>query len=173
MTKKQKMYLIGEIVNTHGVKGEVRIKQITDFIERFDVGATIYLKNKKAEYIPLTISASRRHKGLLLVRFEEYRTLNEVELLKGLSLYIKEEQQTELAANEYYYHEIIGCEVISTEDEQIGTIDSILAPGANDVWVVKNDSGKEHLIPYIPDVVKDVDIEKKRVIIEVMEGLLD
>src|SRR5699024_3159331 len=126
-----------------------------------------------AEYTPLTISASRRHKGLLLVRFEEYKTLNEVELFKAVSLDIKEEQQTELAAHEYYYHEIIGCEVISTEDEEIGTIDYTLAPGANDVWVVKNDAGKELLIPYIPDVVKDVDVEKKRVIIEVMEGLFD
>lgn len=173
MNNEEKMFIIGKIVNTHGVKGEVRIKQITDFIERFDVGATVYLKNKTNDYIPLTVVTSRRHKNLLLVRFEQYTTLNEVESIKDFSLYIKEDQLTELNKGEFYYHEIIGCTVHSTEGELIGTVDSILAPGANDVWVVKTDEGKEHLIPYIADVVKQVDVPNKRITIEIMEGLLD
>lgn len=173
MINPENMFLIGEIVNTHGVKGEVRIKQITDFIERFDEGSTVYLKDKSNELIPLTIEMSRLHKNLLLVRFEQYQTHDEVEQLKGLTLHITKEQQTELGSNEFYYHEIIGCTVHSTEDEVIGVVDHILAPGANDVWVVKNDAGKEYLIPYIADVVKEVDVENKRIIIEIMEGLLD
>lgn len=173
MRNEEKMYIIGEIVNTHGVKGEVRIKQITDFDERFDAGSTVYLKNKANEYSALTIATSRLHKNLFLVRFEQYSTLDEVEKLKGLSLYIKEDQLTELSPGEFYYHEIIGCTVYSTEDELIGKVDSILAPGANDVWVVKTEDGKEHLIPYIADVVKEVDVGNKRITIEIMEGLLD
>lgn len=173
MTNTEKMFIIGEIVNTHGVKGEVRIKQITDFIERFAEGATVYLQDKSEQFVPLTIDMSRQHKNLLLVRFEQYKTLDEVEPLKGLTLHIKEEQLTELGPNEYYYHEIIGCSVHSTENEKIGVVDSILAPGANDVWVVKDDRGKEYLIPYIADVVKEVDIERKQIIIKLMEGLLD
>lgn len=173
MKNEEKMFIIGEIVNTHGVKGEVRIKQITDFTERFDVGATVYLKNKTNDYIPLTVATSRLHKNLLLVRFDEYTTLDEVENLKGYSLYIKESQLTELDEGEFYYHEIIGCTVYSTEGELIGVVESILAPGANDVWVVQTDDGKEHLIPYIADVVKQVDVQNKRITIEIMEGLLE
>lgn len=173
MSQDEQMFIIGEIVNTHGVKGEVRIKQITHFIERFDEGSTVYLKDQSENFIPLTIESSRQHQHLLLVRFEQYDTLEEVEVLKGLTLHIKEEQLTELDPGEYYYHEIIGCTVYSTDDELIGIVDSILAPGANDVWVVKDEKDREYLIPYIADVVKKVDVEQKRIKIEVMEGLLD
>lgn len=173
MANSENMFIIGEIVNTHGVKGEVRIKQITDFIERFNEGSTVYLKNKSDDIEPLTIESAREHKHLLLVRFIQYSSLDEAEQLKGLSLYIKAEQLSELGPNEYYYHEIIGCAVYSTEGELIGEIDSILSPGANDVWVVQNDTGKEFLIPYIADVVKLVDVKNKRVTIEIMEGLLE
>lgn len=173
MIQNEKKFIIGEIVNTHGVKGEVRIKQITDFIERFDPGATVYLKDKANDYTPLIIATSRLHKNLILVKFEQYSTLEEAERLRGASLYIKEDQLTELAQGEFYYHEIIGCTVQSTTGDVIGIIDSILAPGANDVWVVKDKSGKEYLIPYIPDVVTAVDVKNKLVTIEVMEGLLE
>lgn len=175
MVSKDEMFIVGEIVNTHGVKGEVRVKQITDFVERFDEGNTIYLQTAEDQYLPLTIESSRFHKHLLLIRFKEYRTLDEAEELKGLTLHITKEQQMELALapNQYYYHEIIECKVYTTEGEEIGVVDHILAPGANDVWVVKTEEGKEHLIPYIPLVVKEVDIAAKKIIIEVMEGLLD
>lgn len=170
---KDKLYVIGEIINTHGIKGEVKVKQITDFIERFSEGSTVYLKDQSNNIQTLTIETFRLHKHHILLRFKELNTLDEVEPLKGLTLYIKHEQLTELEPGEYYYHEIIGCTVQSTEGKKIGVVDSILAPGANDVWVVKNESGKEYLIPYIPLIVKQVDVNKKIVTIELMEGLLD
>lgn len=167
------MFLIGEILNTHGLKGEIKVRQISDFDERFIPGSIVYVIDPQQGPIPLTIKTNRRHKQHLLLSFENYDTIESVEPFKGLPLKITEEQLTELGENEYYYHEIIGCSVWTTAGEEIGVVDSILAPGANDVWVVKNPQGKEYLIPYIADVVKKVDVLNKRITIEVMEGLLD
>lgn len=167
------MFIVGKIVNTHGLKGEVKVKRITDFEERFHVGSTVYIKNKDNEAIPLIIASFRTHKNHDLLQFEEYDSIEAVEPLKGATLYIKKEQLTPLEPGEFYFHEIIGCKMYTLDGEYIGEIESILTPGANDVWVVKNESGKEILIPYIDDVVKEVNIEEKKVLIELMEGLID
>lgn len=167
------MYNVGIIVNTHGIKGEVKVKRITDFPERFQVGNTLYVQKQEEKPIPLIVDGHRIHKQFDLLRFEGKHTIQDVEHMKGAYLKIKEEQLTALPDNEYYYHEIIGCHVYTITGENLGIIDSILSPGANDVWVVKNKEGKEILIPYIEDVVKDVHVHDKKVVIELMEGLLD
>ncbi len=78
----------------------------------------------------------------------------------------------ELAEGEYYYHEVIGCKVVTENGEELGTITEILSPGANDVWVIKRPKGQDLLIPYIDDIVLQVNVEQKQVTIHVMEGLL-
>lgn len=88
-------------------------------------------------------------------------------------LKVPESQLGELNEGEYYFHEIIGCTVVTEEGETVGTVSEILTPGANDVWVVKRNNGKEVLIPYIEDVVKNVDVEAKIITIRPMEGLLE
>lgn len=167
------MFTIGKITNTHGIKGEVKVKQITDFIERFDEGSIIYVIDQDNNAQPLEIDGFRTQHNNLLIHFKGYDSIEDVEDFKGLLLKIKQEQLTDLPENEFYYYEIIGCTVWTTDEDEIGMIDHILSPGANDVWVVKNAANKEILIPYIQDVVKEVDVENKRVIIEPMEGLLE
>lgn len=167
------MFIVGEIINTQGIKGEVKVKRITDFEERFHVGSTVYVQMDKNDVKPLRIERFRTHKRHDIIKFEGYDSINDVEHFKGKKLYIKEDQLTELEAGEYYYHEIIGCKMYTLEGAYIGEIESILSPGANDVWVVKDEHGKELLIPYIDPVVKKVDVKNKLVHIEVMEGLLD
>lgn len=169
----EKMFNIGKIINTHGVRGEVKIKRITDFAERFQAGETVYIKENEETAIPLIIAHHRIHKGFDLLTFEGMDNINDVEKYKGLYLQIHEEQQAELEENEYYYHEIIGCKVYTAADEELGTIKEILAPGANDVWVLQRAGKKDAYIPYIESVVKRVDVEEKRIMIEPMEGLLD
>lgn len=159
-------------MNTHGLKGEVKVKRLTDFEERFHAGSTVYLMHEGKE-LALTIERFRTHKNLDMLQFKNIHSIDEVEKLKGASLYIKEEQLTPLEEDEYYYHEIIGCNVYTTEGETLGVITSILSPGANDVWVVETQAGKEILIPYIEQVVRHIDTEKKAVTIEVMEGLIE
>jgi|SRR5690625_4696364 len=167
------MFTIGKIINTHGIKGEVKVKQISDFSERFDIGSTVYVINEGKEKMPLLIDGRRTQQDLLLLHFKGYDTIESVEALKGTNLMIEEAQLTELAEHEYYYYEIIGCIVYTTEGETIGEIESILSPGANDVWIVQTKENKEILIPYIKDVVKNIDVYNKKVEIELIEGLID
>lgn len=167
------MYDIGKIVNTHGVQGEVRVIRITDFEERFNPGSTVYLIRKNEEPLALEITSHRTHKDFDLLKFEGLNNINDVLHFKEALLKIKEEQLTELPEGEFYHHEIVDCEIVTVEGEKLGTITEILVPGANDVFVVKQSAGKELLIPFIKDVVKEINIEEKRVVIKVMEGLLD
>lgn len=167
-----KMFNIGKIVNTHGIRGEVKVKRISDFEERFTSGEKVYLETE-TELIPLTIAAHRVHKGFDLIQFEEFNNINDVEKYKGMMLQIKETQLTELTEHEFYYYEIIGCEVFTLDGELVGKVKEILAPGANDVWVVQRKGKKDALIPYIGQVVKEIDVQNKKVRIEPMEGLLD
>ena len=170
-----KYFNVGKIVNTHGIKGEVRVLSRTDFPEeRFAPGSRLYLfMDEKADPIPLEVASWRKHKEFELLSFRGYDSIDKVEPFKGGMLKVAAEDRDPLPEGEYYFHEIIGCVVQTTDGEEIGTITSILQPGANDVWVVLDRIGKEYYIPYIDEVVKKVDVDEKRVLIEVMEGLLD
>lgn len=106
-----------------------------------------------------------------MLTFEGYTNINDIEHLKGTHLYQERDHEAiELDEHEFYYSDIIGCTVFDG-DRPIGRVTEIFETGANDVWVVKGD--KEHLIPYIADVVKEVDIEGRRIVITPLEGLLN
>lgn len=165
---------VGKIVNTHGLRGEVRVISSTDFPDqRYAPGSTLYLfPGNHQDPTPLTVKTYRKHKNFDLLSFEGYQDINEVEKWKNAILKIKEDQLTELPEGEYYFFEIIDCHVVTEQGEEIGVVREILTPGANDVWVVKSADGKDILIPYIPYVVKEVSIDEKRIVIDPMEGLL-
>ncbi|MCM2674761.1 ribosome maturation factor RimM [Alkalicoccobacillus plakortidis] len=165
-------YKVGQLVNTHGVRGEVRILSTTDFVEkRFAKGSTLAIRQENGTYLNLTVKTHRSHKQFELLTFEGYENINDVEPFKGQTLYVSADQQEELEIGEYYYHEIIGCTVISEEGLKIGRVIEILSPGANDVWVVKREGQKDLLVPYIESVVREVDINNKTITIHLLEGL--
>ncbi|GGP12321.1 ribosome maturation factor RimM [Oceanobacillus neutriphilus] len=163
---------IGKIVNTHGIRGEVKVLRITDFEERFTPGNEVIITSEQKD-ITLTIDSHRIHKGFDLITFKGYTNINDVEKWKGMNLYINKNQAAELEEDAYYYHEIIGCRVETTEGEALGEIKEILSPGANDVWVVQRPGKKDLLLPYIEDVIKNVDIDTGTISVELMEGMLD
>jgi 16S rRNA processing protein RimM len=165
---------VGKIVNTHGIKGEVRVISITDFPEeRYRVGNQLFLfMSEKSSPLELTIKNHRKHKNFDLLIFEGYEDVNQAETIKGGMLKVPESKLSELAEDEFYFHEILGCIAYTTEGEEIGKVIEILTPGANDVWVIKGKSGKDILIPYIEQVVKKVDVKEKIILIDPMEGLL-
>ena len=170
----EKWFNVGKIVNTHGLKGEVRVISRTDFPEeRFQLGNQLFLfMTEENPPIKLTIKSQRKHKNFELLIFEGYEDVNQVDRFKDGMLKIPESQLEELSNDEFYFHEILDCLVCTTQGEEIGKVIDILTPGANDVWVVKGKSGKEVLIPYIEQVVKKVDIKEKVILIDPMEGLL-
>lgn len=165
---------VGKIVNTHGIKGEVRVISRTDFPEeRYAVGSELAIFLPKSQTpIPVTVASHRRHKNFDLLTFEGYPTINDVERFRDGILKVAEEQLTDLEEGEFYYHEIIGCRVVTDQGEDIGTVTEIIETGANDVWAVTPKEGKPHYIPYIEDIVKEVDLDNKVITIEIMEGLL-
>lgn len=169
-----KWYNVGKIVNTHGVRGEVRVISRTDFPEkRYAKGSELGLfMPKSKEPIELVVASHRKHKNFDLLTFENHPNLNDVEKYRDGILKVADQHLEALGENEFYLHEIIGCEVVDLENIKIGKVTEVITTGANDVWAVQPDEGKMHYIPYIADVVKEVDIEHKKIVIDVLEGLL-
>lgn len=167
-------YKVGKIVNTQGLRGEVRVISTTDFAEeRYKKGTELAIF-KDGEFLTfVTVASHRRHKNFDLLTFEGMNRIEDVEKYKECLLKVAEEQLTELEDDEFYYHEIIGLEIVTDEGEVLGEVTEILSPGSNDVWVVKQKGKKELLIPFIELVVYKVDKEEKKAYIHLLEGLID
>ena len=166
---------IARIVNTFGIKGELKIISETDFPDkRFAVGNQVQLI-KNQETVLVTIASCRLNKGTYIIQFEEFNNINQVEGFKDGLIAINQDQQHELENHAFYYHQIIGLDVYTVDGEDFGVIKDIIELGSNDVWVVKRREAKKKdaLIPYIDDVVKEVNLSDKRVIVDLMEGLID
>ncbi|UUX34105.1 ribosome maturation factor RimM [Fundicoccus culcitae] len=169
-------YKIARIVNTHGIKGQLKIIADTDFVEeRFASGNRLSIVKDDKVLQEVHVASIIQSKGTYIVAFDEFHNINEVEVFKGAWLAIDEDQQEVLDDDSYYHHQIVGLKVVTTEGVELGTIKEILALGSNDVWVVKRKENgkKDALIPFIKDVVKDVDLDRQVVVIELMEGLID
>lgn len=171
-----KRFNVGKVVNTHGVRGELKVAAQTDFPEeRFGKGSQLVLADPQDETNELHVSVegARLQKNVYIVKFKGYDNINEVIAYKGWLLKVADEHRKPLEEGEYYYNDIIGCRVVTDEGEELGTIGEILAPGANHVWVVNRPAGKPVLLPVIDDVILDVDMEEKRIRVHVLEGLID
>lgn len=167
---------VGKIVNTQGIKGEVRVISKTDFSkERYKKGKELFLFQENKKPITLTVRSHRKHKNFDIISFEDHPNINDVEKYRDGILKVDKEDLGKLEANAYYYHQIVGLEVFDENSELLGTIKEILSPGANDVWVIgQNKKGeKDILIPYIESVVTLVDVANGRVEVEIPEGLID
>ena len=165
---------VGKIVNTHGVQGELRVLSVTDFAEeRFQVGNELAMfKPGETKPTKVKILTHRQHKNFDLITLENVYNLKLAEELKNSELKIEKDRVQALPEGEYYYHEILGCVVFAEDGSKIGEVKEVLATGANDVWVVKDAKGKDQLIPFIPSIVLEVNVSEKRIVIEVIEGLL-
>lgn len=172
---KPKWLTVGKVANTHGIRGEIRVFPETDFPEeRFAKGNELVLVSPdETKTVPVTVVAARPQKTIYIVKLEQFTDINQVEPYKGWSVKVSADKRAKLAADEFYFHDIIGCRVVTEEGETIGDITDILRPGANDVWVVKRTNGKLAYLPYIADVVLSVDPSEKLVTIRLMEGLLE
>lgn len=165
---------VGKIVNTHGIRGEVRVISSTDFPEeRFAVGSELSLFMPESNKpIQLTIISHRKHKNFDLLMFDNHPNLNDVEKYRDGTLKVSEDKLSELEEGVFYYHEIVDCIVVALDGTEIGKVTEILQTGANDVWTVKPEKGKAQYIPYIDDVVIEIDVKNKKIVIDAIEGLL-
>lgn len=168
-------YQVGEIVNTHGIKGEVRIQSVTSHPEeRYAKGSQLLwvnAKQNKEEW--LTVSSHRLHKSFHLLTFEGITNINDVMAYVGGTLNVTDDQLLDLEDDEFYHHDIIGLTVVDEDRQVIGELVEIIETGANDVWVVKRQGQKDLLLPFIDEVVKLIDFETDEIVVHVLEGLDD
>lgn len=160
----------GKIVNTHGLRGEVKVVPWTDYPNDFENIDYVYVKKKTGEE-KLHISSIKYQKNNLIIKFREIKDINEAELYKNLVLYVERDMLGELPEGVYYIADLLGSKVITADGGEIGIIADVFNTGANDIYDVKREGKKNMLIPVIDEVVKNIDIENKIITIEMMEGL--
>ena len=161
---------IGQIVNTFGIKGMVKVKPFTDDINRFDRLEIIYIKNKKGkkEY---KIQEVKYHKQMVMLKLEGIENPEEAETLRGSYLLIDRDKEEPLEEGTYYIVDLLGLEVFSDEGELLGKVDDIFNTGSNDIYVVKDELGKQILLPGTSEVIKDVDLEQGKITVHLIPGL--
>ena len=163
---------IGQIVNTFGIKGEVKVKPFTDDIKRFDKLKKINIeqKNNKKEY---EIENIKYHKDMVILKLKGIDQIEQAELLRNSYLKINRNEEEPLEENTNNNVDLLGLSVYTEEGILLGILDDIYNTGSNDIYVVKDELGKQTLLPAIQDVIKKIDIENQKIIVHLMKGLLD
>ena len=162
---------IGQIVNTFGIKGMVKIKPFTDNIKRFDKLKKVYIENKngRKEY---EIEELKYHKEMVLIKFKGIEAPEDANLLRESYLMVNRADEEPLEEGTYYIVDMIGLEVETEEGEKLGNLVDIFNTGSNDIYVVKNELGKQILLPAIKDVIKKIDMEKRKMTVHLIPGLM-
>jgi 16S rRNA processing protein RimM len=161
--------LIGKLGKTHGVSGEMDLQIYTDFPERLSHGKKLFLGQEKKTVVLDTLRPKNK---LMLISFEGINSPEEARLMTNLEVFGKTSEVPSLPEGMFYHHELIGLRVY--EDETLlGVLTEILETGANDVFVVKIGESEEILLPDIPDVILEIDLEQNKMIVSVPDGLRD
>lgn len=161
--------VVGKIHRPHGLKGDVIFEVITDFPERIRSGVTLFVGDS---YRPVVVEKRRWHSSSLLVKFETFSNPDDLAVLTNQFVYVPTKDRPELPEGEYYHHQLLGMKVISDQDVLLGILVQILETGANDVYIVRPEQGKEILLPAIDDVILKIDIQSGTMIVHLIPGLL-
>lgn len=162
---------IGQIVNTNGLKGVVKVNPFTDDISKFEDLKYVYIQLKR-ELKKVKIEQVRYNKNQVLLKLEGIDSIEEAEKYRNFYLKTEKESQEDLGEDTYYIVDLIGLDVYTDKNEYLGKIEDVFPTGSNDVYVVKDNLGKQILIPAIVDVVKEVDLKNKKMTINLIPGLI-
>lgn len=168
--KKEKLE-VGQIVNTFGIKGFVKVYPYVDDISRFDNLKKVYIKSKKIDK-QLSIEEVKYHKNMVLIKFKGIETVEEAEKLKNAYVEIDRADAIPLEEGQYFIADLIGLDVYLDTGEKLGVLEDIYNTGSSDIYVVKNELGKQFLLPYIDEVIKKIDIEEGKITVHIIEGLI-
>lgn len=162
---------VGEIVAPFGRVGEVKVRLDTDFPDRFDRLEQVCLRWPSGDAKLMEIERSRLHKGQILLKLRGIESIDDAETLRNAIVQIRPEDAVRLPANEFYIHDLLGCEVVTRQGRILGPLVSVLSGPANDVYVVG--TGKaEVLLPAIRDVILEVDLAGRHIVVAPTPGLL-
>lgn len=168
----ENMLRVGVITAPHGVRGEVKVFPTTDDSSRFKKLKKVFLDTGK-EKMPLEIEHVKFFKNMVILKFRGLDNRNDVEMWRQKDLLITRDQAVTLEPDENFIVDLIGLAVVTDEGERLGTLTDVLQTGANDVYCVKTEDGREILLPAIKDCILNVDLEKQEMLVHVLDGLLD
>ena len=167
----QEYFEIGQIVNTFGVKGFVKVNPFTDDVTRFEKLKTISVV-KNSNVTEIEIEEVKYHKNWVLLKLKGIDDLNSAEKYKSCFIKIHRKDAIKLPKDTYFIADIIGSDVYTDEGNLLGKVEDIYSTGSKDIYVVKDELGKQILLPSIKEVILDIDIEKQKVIVHLLEGLV-
>lgn len=162
---------VGKIINTHGLKGEVKVVSWTDSPDTFETLDYVFARMRGGD-VRLDIKNIKYQKNNIIVLFAQIDSIDEAEKYKNAVLFANKDMLGNLPENVYYIADLIGC-TVSDENGEIGVLADVFATGSNDIYDIKRDGRKNLLVPIIDGVVQSVDIENKKITIKIPEGLED
>lgn len=161
---------LGQIVNVKGLKGEVKVNSFTDDNTKFERIPKVFIKQKQnlTEYEIESVGYS---KNQVIIKFKNINTVEEAEKLRNSYIVVDREIFGELPEGVYYIADLIGLDVYTENNEYLGKVDDIFNTGSNDVYVVKAENGMQKLLPGIDEVIKKIDLESNKIIVNLIKGL--
>lgn len=172
MTGMENLLQVGIISSTHGIHGEVKVFPTTDDIKRFGRLKEVLLDTGK-ENIRLQIEGVKYFKQFAILKFKDYDNINDIEKYKGKGLFVTREHAVRLKKDEYFIADLIGIRAENEDASFQGVLKDVIETGANDVYVIETDEGREVLIPAIKECILSVDIQAGKMKVHLLEGLLE
>ncbi|MBI4547032.1 MAG: 16S rRNA processing protein RimM [Ignavibacteriae bacterium] len=166
------LFAVGKIVGCFGVKGYVRVEAYTESPQRLKTLQKIFIGASTTNVITCLIQDIVLNKNSVLIKFDGVNDRTSVERIVGQMLFVEQCDLPILNEGTYFIHDIIGCEVITSEGFHLGRIDDVYKLPAHDLWAMRN-RAKVYLIPAVKDFVKTVDVKHKRIVVQVIEGLIE
>lgn len=170
------LVIVGRIVKAHGIRGEVKVLPETDDPERFLDFESVYVGTEPGKVHEYTIKGIRfqpSSKGItVLASFDEVKTRNDADALVKSKLYVSE-SELELDSDEYFLYDLIGCTVLNREEEVIGVVKDVLEMPAQIVYLVSRTGKSDVMIPAVDVFIEEVDLDKRRIVINSIDGLID
>lgn len=168
----EQFFQVGVISSTHGVHGEVKVYPTTDDPKRFLKLKEVLLDTPKG-YMPLKVEKVRFFKQMVIVKFEGYDTIESIQMYRQKGLFVPREQAVPLAEDEYYVADLLGIDVYLEDGELFGKVKDVMQSAANDVYIIRSLAHGEVLLPAIADCVKEVSVEDNRMVIHLLDGLVE
>lgn len=168
----EKVFQVGIISSTHGVRGEVKVFPTTDDMKRFKKLKEVLLDTGK-ETLTLEIEGVKFFKQFVILKFKGYDNIDDIVKYRGKSLFVPRENAVKLQKDEYFIADLIGLKVVNEDGSFTGILKDVMETGANDVYIVESQDGKEVMIPAIKDCILQVDFEKEQILVHLLDGLLD
>jgi 16S rRNA processing protein RimM len=160
---------VGKLHRAHGIQGEIIMEVLTDFPERLNAGDTLFVGK---EHQPVRLRSRRWHNRNLLVAFEGYANPEVVGIFVNQLVQVRADDRPPLPEGEYYHHQLLGLQVVDENGRPLGRLKQILETGANDVYIVQPEQGKEILLPAIDSVLRSIDLAQGQIIVHLLPGLL-